>query len=274
MSTKWFSDRVTANGIKLHYHRTGGDRPPVVLSHGITDNGRCWTQLAQDLENEYDVIMVDARGHGLSDAPQAVYTYQDMAADLAGLITALDLERPVLIGHSMGAATTVTAASHYPDLMRGVILEDPPWRRDQAQASEEERSTMRQGWQAQVEARKALSREQIIAQCRADNPRWGETEYGPWAESKLQLSLNVFQLMSNPPTPWQELVGRISCPILLISGDPERGAIITPEIAQEAMNTWQTGQVVHIPDAGHCIRRDQPDLYTVVVREFLQTGLS
>ena len=92
MSQTWTSDYAVANGIKIHYTRTGGTKPPLVLSHGITDNGLCWTRLAQFLEPDYDVIMYDARGHGLSDAPQEGYSYTDMAADLAGLIQALDLE--------------------------------------------------------------------------------------------------------------------------------------------------------------------------------------
>ena len=61
---KVFSGDVVANGIKIHYYRTGGDKPPVVLSHGATDDGLCWTRVTLALEAEYDVIMPDARGHG------------------------------------------------------------------------------------------------------------------------------------------------------------------------------------------------------------------
>ncbi|MCP4687120.1 MAG: alpha/beta hydrolase, partial [Desulfobacterales bacterium] len=105
--SEWFSGEVVANGIKIHYTRTGGDKPPVVLSHGFTDNGLCWTRAAWVLEKDYDVVMYDARGHGLSDAPEAGYSAEDHAADLAGLIQALELKdpRPVLMGHSMGAST-------------------------------------------------------------------------------------------------------------------------------------------------------------------------
>ena len=81
MSGKWASEHIIVNGIKLHYNRTGGDKPPLVLSHGITDNGLCWTPLACVLEKEYDVIMYDKRGHGLSDAPDGGYNYRQLAAD-------------------------------------------------------------------------------------------------------------------------------------------------------------------------------------------------
>src|SRR5438105_6683569 len=100
---EWFSGDVDANGIRIHYYRTGGDKPPLVLAHGATDSGLCWTRVARDLESDYDVIMPDARGHGMSEAPDGGYTSADHAADLAGVIRGLGLERPAVAGHSMGA---------------------------------------------------------------------------------------------------------------------------------------------------------------------------
>src|SRR3982074_2513917 len=101
--THWFSGDVITNKIKIHYYRTGGDKRPLVLSHGATDSGLCWSRVARTLESEYDVIMPDSRGHGLSDAPETGYSSADHAADLAGLIRALGLEQPAVGGHSMGA---------------------------------------------------------------------------------------------------------------------------------------------------------------------------
>ncbi|HVK02732.1 MAG TPA: alpha/beta fold hydrolase, partial [Armatimonadaceae bacterium] len=62
-----------SDGLRFHYARTGGGGPPVVLAHGFSDDGSCWTPVARALAPEYDVVMVDARGHGLSDAPEAGY---------------------------------------------------------------------------------------------------------------------------------------------------------------------------------------------------------
>ncbi|MFN2157062.1 MAG: alpha/beta fold hydrolase, partial [Anaerolineae bacterium] len=55
------------NGVDLHYYRTGKEGgPPLVLAHGFSDDGQCWYRLATDLEADFDVVMPDARGHGLS----------------------------------------------------------------------------------------------------------------------------------------------------------------------------------------------------------------
>ena len=87
----WPEADILSNGIRLHYYRTGGDKPPVVLCHGWSDYGLSWSVIARALEPDYDVIMVDARGHGLSDAPESGYASEDHAADIAGVIQALGL---------------------------------------------------------------------------------------------------------------------------------------------------------------------------------------
>ena len=135
--TDWFSDKTSTNDITLHYHRTGGQKPPLVLLHGITDSGQCWVRLAQVLEADYDLIMVDARGHGLSDKPESGYTIDDHAADVAGLIQDLGLDKPAVMGHSMGAATATTLGAMYPTLVGCLILEDPPWRPADSGSEEE-----------------------------------------------------------------------------------------------------------------------------------------
>lgn len=270
MRKDWVSDDVIANGIKIHYYRTGGDKPAAVLAHGITDNGLCWTQLAQLLERDYDVIMYDARGHGRSNAPEDDYADVTQANDLADLIRALDLDKPSLIGHSLGAITASVTAANFPDLVRCAILEDPPWLSGTLEVSAEERAVGAEGWRAQILETKALSREEIIAKCRAENPRWTDAECGPWADSKRQVNLSVFKLMATPWTPWQQVVRRISCPILLITGDPALGAIVTHETAQEACALWQSGSVVRIGGAGHCIRREAPERYFQAVTAFLK----
>ena len=55
----WQSGDVVVNGLRLHYTRTGGDKPPFVLAHGFSDDGLCWTPVARQLEADYDVVMID-----------------------------------------------------------------------------------------------------------------------------------------------------------------------------------------------------------------------
>lgn len=123
--TNWISGVCKASGVQIHYLRTGGRKPPLVLLHGLTGSGACWIPLARSLQDEYEVVMPDARGHGSSSTPLNGYRYQHHASDVVGLIHALELQAPVLLGHSMGGMTAAVVASQTAAAIRGVILADP-----------------------------------------------------------------------------------------------------------------------------------------------------
>ena len=268
----WAEGYVQTNGARVHTYRTGGGGPPVVLVHGFTDDGLCWTPVAQDLEDAFDVIMVDVRGHGKSAPVRATPTV-DIVADLAGLIEALALERPAVLGHSMGAAAAAQAAARYPALVGAALLEDPPWRPLSASADpQQEHAQWRKrmgAWEAGTRLLRTKPREAIVATARAEHPTWPEAELGPWADSKLRLDLDIYRVPLLPQTPWTELAPRIRCPTLLITGDPDRGAIVTPEVAQQVIELLPCGQHVHIAHAGHSIRREGYPRYIEAVRAFL-----
>src|SRR6266542_2059930 len=263
VATQWTSADVTANGIKIHYYRTAPPdtrKPPLVLSHGATDNGLCWTRLARALEADYDVIMPDARGHGLSDAPAEDYSAGARAADLAAFIRALHLDRLAVGGHSMGAATTLRLIADHPDIARCAILEDPGFRA--ATPSQTDQTARRERARQQRQARRALGREGLLAQIRQQRPEWGEDEYGPWVDAQLQVS-EQFTTATRPADrpDWRELLPRITCPTLLITADPDRGAIATPEIAAGAKRLLPSLQIVRIDSAGHSVRRENFPAY-------------
>lgn len=268
----WQSTYIEANGLRLHYTRTGGDKPPLVLAHGFSDDGLCWTPVAEVLAADYDVIMVDARGHGRSAGPEQGYGSTDHAADLAGVITALGLARPAVLGHSMGAASTLVLAGAYPTLPGAILLEDPPawWLGDPAMAPGNRRGRFGE-W---IIALKRKTREEMIADQRVQSPTWSEAELGPWADSKLRLSFNVLNRDETTPVDWPATIQRITCPTLLITADPAAGAIVTPEGAAAFQALLPQAQVAHIPGAGHSIRREQFARYLAVVRTFLAETLT
>ncbi|MCJ7548348.1 MAG: alpha/beta hydrolase [Anaerolineae bacterium] len=261
---EWAKGDVIANGVRLHYHRTGGDKPALVLSHSATDNGLYWTRVARALEQDYDVIMYDQRGHGLSDAPESGYDFENQAVDLAGLIAALDLKRPRAIGHSGGAAIVAAVAANYPDLLTCVILEDPPW------------GTGGGEWDSQIVGMRQWflslgpkTREELIVGRRASSPGWPEEEVALWAEGKLQMSPNAIQIFEQPQPPWRDWIRKITCPILLITSDLEQGALNTLEDVQEMAGLWHEGKAVRINGTGHMIHCDQYEAYMQAVQSFL-----
>ena len=267
----WQSGFIDVGGVRLHYTRTDGSaagaKPPVVLAHGFTDDGLCWTPVAEALEADYDLIMVDARGHGRSDAPETCYTLAQMAGDLRGVITGLGLHRPAVMGHSMGGGITLALAGLYPDVPGAIILEDAgalspadfPHRR---QAAENPAQSMFARLQNKT-------RDELIAEMRTQHPDWSEAELGPWADAKLRLHPRAATFDPTIGIAWPELLPRITCPALLITADLDRGAMVSPERAAEMQQQLSQLQIAHIPGAGHNIRREQFDRFLEVVRSFL-----
>jgi N-formylmaleamate deformylase len=269
--SEWFSGDVNTNGLRMHYYRTGGDKPVLLLAHGATDSGLCWSRVARALESDFDVVMPDARGHGLSDAPDGGYTSRDHAADLAGLIEALGLEQTAVGGHSMGAGSVLHLIADYPSLASRAILEDPGFRSGPLDAPTATGQSPRDAIRRTVEEAKRNGMQAAIARGRASSPTWAEEEFEPWADAKIRLSDQFLATFGRPmgAPEWRELLPRVTCPVLLVTSDPERGGIVSPEVAQEATQIQPLLRVVRLRGAGHNVRREQFDGFVAAVRAFL-----
>lgn len=268
--TGWIEGRITANAIGIHYHRTGGaDRPPILLLHGMTDSGLCWMRVARDLEATYDVVMTDARGHGQSERIAGAFSIGLLAEDAAAVIEELGLEGSVVFGHSMGAITAGVLAADHPNLVRAIILEDPPIG---DHLPPPDTGTAKFEW---FENLKVLPREERLARAFREQPDWAEEEIIPWSDSKVEFDVGVYRNLSAfRRVNWRDVLARIVCPVLLLTGDPECGALVTPEVADEAAQLAGNLEVARITGAGHCIHRDRYDETMRMVRDFLQRHYS
>jgi N-formylmaleamate deformylase len=262
---------VETNGISVHYARLGGQKPPLLLCHGIMDSGACWPRVAAVLSKDYDLIMLDARGHGLSDAPESGYTWQALAEDVAGVISALGLSKPGILGHSMGASTASIVAARYPDRVGFLVLEDPPWR-DASTAPTLQ--TVVSDYRQRIVDRKTMTMEQMIEYTLKRDPglaRWDKSEFAPWSAAKNRVSLNVAELLNGASPPYQEIAAALACPTLLIAADPAHGGIVTPEVTRQAVALNPRIQVATIPDTGHNIRRESFEPYIAAVTAFVRS---
>lgn len=277
----WREHTIEANGIRQHYWRTGagGDKPALVLLHGTMGNGLTWSRLARAVEAEYDVVMPDARGHGRSDGAATGFRTADMVADVAALIRALDLERPVVLGHSMGASTAAYLAADHPELVRAAILEDPAWRVREGRISPGELPGYR-AWLDQYTAwfegfRRQPFAEQVLAAAPNLPPgavAWPEEDYVAWVAAYAQYSPELLRLGTEL---WAEaeastvarVVGRLSCPVLVIFG--ARPSPMSPydKTVTEASPYLR---VVELP-TGHFVHLDDFDGFLAVVRDYLRS---
>ncbi len=266
--THWTQNDLTINGVSLHYWRTGdGGKPSLVLAHGFSDNSLCWLQMALDLEADYDIIMPDARGHGLSARVQPG-EHVDMSAELAGIIQALRLQRPIVGGHSMGAMVAFQLGVRYPEIPRALLLEDPPWfPPDLSMPANQPGEHPMAEW---VDTVTRLTLDELIAQTRIEHPTWPEWVINTWCPAKKQLDANILSVLRFPGTDWSENVPQITCPTLIVTADPEKGGIVTPAIAARVGELNSRCTVTHIPGTGHHIRFEDYDTYMKTVWTFFQ----
>ena len=225
---KWSDGYINSNGIKIHYYRTSGDKPKVIFNHGAGDDGLCWTRIAKELENDYDVIMPDARGHGKSSSGKGDYSTQSRVSDLVGLIKELNLEHPIIGGHSMGADTTFHLAAEFPQMARAIFLEDPPLVLpgeplfDSEQTKGKDVGKMMRQFMMLF---KLMPRFIAIPMARKGSPTYPEDEILPWVASKKRMSFDFLNSMdkldfnvSDPLEPFDH----IQVPALLFIGDKEK----------------------------------------------------
>jgi pimeloyl-ACP methyl ester carboxylesterase len=126
--------KTNVNGNSIAYERRGKGRP-LVLIHGYPLDHTIWEPIVPLLENDFDLILPDLRGFGESDVPKTKYAMSDLAADVAGLLDRLGIEKAAVAGHSMGGYVALAFAHAYPHRMLGLglvssqALADPPERK-------------------------------------------------------------------------------------------------------------------------------------------------
>lgn len=268
VTARWVESDVQAGDVGLHVYRAGrADRPPLVFAHGLGDSGRCWWRVAAALEDDADLIMIDARHHGRSSSPASPAS--SLTDDLTVVVDALGLERATFMGHSVGARTAAQFAATHPGRADRLVLIDPPWTADRevdGDVRDAEREAIR-GW---LSSFAAMTDADLAALGRQQHPNWPDTEYDTWIESKRQVQPEAADDLST--IGWGSVVAAIDCPTLLVHGAPDRGGIVTDGVVRRMAEL--NGRVISrkIEGTGHNIHREDFERFIEVVREFLSTN--
>ena len=261
----WESASVMSNGIRIHYWRTGtGDKPVMIMAHGITDYGLNWSSLAAEFDADYDIIMYDARGHGFSEKPEGPYDLSTHVEDLVGLIRALGIEKPILIGHSMGSGIIALAAATYPQMPRAIILEDPVL----TELLEHLQDVNIEEWKKWIKADKAKGKQSLMKLARSKrHPGWSDFEYDHWAEAKLLVSPNVVDAILDMAL-WDpsRVYPKILVPTLILKADANDES---REKHIKIAGLLPHGTLVHVDGASHLVRMDKPAETECHIRAFL-----
>lgn len=251
----------------------GSGSAVVMLVHGLADNGACWAPLVRELASKYRLIVPDLRGHGASAAPTEGWAPAEQGEDLIGVLDELGIERATLVGHSLGADAACHAAMSHPHRVVSLVLEDPPWGIEWERYDDAQRMSLARMWLNKLRGLAELSDEELECIARDHCPKWTSEDREAWKRAKREVRFNVVRSFLAPRPPWQTVVRQLSCPTLLLTGDPTCGAIVPSELAREASQLNLRLQVASVASAGHSIRRDDFASYCRSLVDFLAESL-
>jgi pimeloyl-ACP methyl ester carboxylesterase len=244
------------------------DAPPVVLLHGIGSRGQSWWPVIDPLAARFRLFALDLRGHGVSGKPERGYLLEDYADDLAAVLDALALERPRIVGASLGALIALIWASANPARAAALVLEDPSLR------TRPEVLGAFDGWQVLA----AATPEQAADWYRQEYPHWSEADCRRRAETITGTAPGVFAelraaaeaALADGTTDRLAILSAIESPALLVYGNPELGGMVGAEDAARFARLMPRAWTAHIACAGHNLHRDASDAFLAVVVPFLE----
>jgi N-formylmaleamate deformylase len=257
-------DFIEANGQRIAITRFG-QGPALVMLHGIGSRGTSWLPIADRLAQHYDVIAIDQRGHGESSHPEQGYLISDYADDLAGVLDQLRLEKPLIMGHSLGGMVALDWARRHPGRAAALVIEDSSMRRGGPGVEE-----LFDGWIALSK----MSFEEARAYYATENAEWTDDDLNRRALAITSVDPGVFCDMKDDmvsqggASAIPSYVG-IQSPTLLIYGDVDTGGMVPEFDATAFSETLPNVEIARISGGSHSLHRDTGDAFLAIAEPFL-----
>lgn len=256
----------------LHYSDQGGDQP-LLMIHGYPLNRRLWQPQLSGLSDIARVIAVDLRGHGESPpapAPEPephVYSMSLLADDCIHFLDALEISRPVVVcGLSMGGYIALALYKKYPQRVAGLILAATRASADSTEAKNNREKAVelaRQGG-AQAIAQSMIQR-MFAPQNFENRPDLVETALDIMRATSVEAIIGDLLGMRDRPDS-TSLLPNISVPCLIVHGEDDQ--LISLSDVQAMHAGIPDADLRIIPDAGHLVNLEQPELFNQAVRDF------
>lgn len=263
-TTRHITNHLVPVGIEIAIHRHEGTGPEVLLIHGIGSSSADFNPVISQMSDFCQPITIDLRGHGASGQPASGYHYRDYIRDLEIVLADLNMENPIILGHSLGGIITLMWAAQNPDKPRALIIEDSPLR-----SGEDFREAF-EGW-LQLNS---LSHEVAKAWYADKNSHWP-------AEIVEQRSFDMVNTareailelqaasLSNDGLDAVAGLEKITSPMLFLQGDSEAGSMVNVDDLASLQEKIPQMQVKTFAGAGHTIHRSHPEEWLASVRRFV-----
>jgi pimeloyl-ACP methyl ester carboxylesterase len=272
------TDNILTNGVQI-YVRVGGEGPAVVLLHGYGETGDMWSPLAIRLVRNHTVIVPDLRGLGLSSRPAGGYDKKTQAADLAGVLDALKIEKVDLVTHDIGNMVGYAFAAQYPGRVGKFVLIDAPlpgigpW--DDIIRSHALWHFSFYGPDAErlVKGRERVYLDRFWNEFSADPKKFDEASRKHYAKlyaeaGAMHAGFEQFKAFDQDAMDNKAFVGKgmLTMPILAVGGEKSFGPMMATVMRAAATNV----QGAIVPNSGHWLMEENPAATIKLVEDFLQ----
>jgi pimeloyl-ACP methyl ester carboxylesterase len=275
------STATLSNGTRIAYlERTGGD-VPLVLLHGITDNARTYEPVLARISPRCHVFALDLRGHGESAKPDALYDADAYADDVRHFIQEITGGSALLQGHSLGGVVAVQVASTAPALVSGLFLEDPP-----LYFANDLNEIFRTLFNGMVTMAKTLQNgsrspdDWFEVMANAPDPYSGKPGIETMGAEQIRLRLDSIAMMKPKALEdalaksleWDtdQILERLQCPLMMITGNPDLGAVISTEESARVTDLVSDSRVLQFDDVGHLIHDERLDAWLSALNDWIE----
>ncbi len=268
--------------MKLFY-RVEGTGTPTVIIHGLYGSSDNWLTVAKKLSSKFQVFSIDQRNHGRSPNSEE-HTFEAMKNDLAGFFDQHKIGKAIVMGHSMGGKTAMSFAADYPEYIEKLIVVDIAPKdyfllNDESQYClhnnilramlEIDFSKIESRKQVEIFLLERIDNAQIVQFLLKNVHRKKESHQFEWLLNVPVLYDNLDEIIRGVNARWfDDRIPILNYPVLFIKG--VHSNYILPEDFPSIHRIYPEAKIVEIPDAGHWLHAEQPQLFMDAVWEFLR----
>lgn len=257
---------IDNDGIRIHFEDSGSG-PPVVLGHSFLCSGEMWAPQVEQLAERYRVVNIDERGHGRSGNLTEPFDLYDMVADVVAVLDALEIERAVWAGLSIGGMVAMRAAITVPGRISGLILVDThagaetPYKMLKYRAMALGVKTI--GVRPLLPAISKLMFGSTTRRRNAELVKVWEERFASVDVRSMILGLGALVRRDSV----LDRLRQIEAPSLVIVGDED--VSLPPPCSREIASALPNSSLVVIPESGHLSSLEQPEAVTETMMAFL-----
>lgn len=275
----WFSNaianeprelRADVDGAAINYLEWGDSADPgIVFVHGGAAHAHWWSFIAPFFSDRYHVVALDLSGHGDSGR-RPEYSHHQWAREVLGVASAAGIDRPVVVGHSLGGMVTIQAAASHGERMAGAVVVDSPVRRPDPESEEGRGGRAFRSPGVYPSLDEALRHFRLVP----DQPSEHRFIIDHIARHSLHETEAGWTWKFDPAVfarsmiPLREQLANVSTRFALLRG--ERSVIVPPDTAEYMYELLgQASPVIEIPEAHHHLTLDQPLAFVASLRTLL-----